>query len=66
MKDVNRKLKARIIETHGSQWEFAREVGIHEADVSRVLRGRKVLTAEQRRKWAKLLTCDEKEIFPDA
>jgi plasmid maintenance system antidote protein VapI len=62
---MNRKLKAKIIENHGSQWQFAHALGIHESEVSRIIRGTRTLNPEDRRKWAEALSVKEEEIFRD-
>lgn len=61
---MNKILKARIIQLFGSQFEFARAVGEHEATVSRVIRGRRDLSLEERMRWAIALDCDDpQDIF---
>jgi len=52
---MNKLLKAKIIEKYGSQFEFSRVLKAHESDVSRVVRGRKVLTQKDLKKWADAL-----------
>lgn len=61
---MNRLLKGRIIERYGSQFDFAHALGVHEALVSRVVRGRKVLSEEDRRHWARVLKDDPARLFP--
>ena len=51
----NRKVRARIIELFGSQWQFAQALGIHESLVSHVLRGKRELGEEDREESARLL-----------
>jgi len=58
---MNRYLKAKIIERYGSQFEFARAVGEHEAVVSLIIRGHRELSTEKRIKWASALDCDDSE-----
>lgn len=60
---MNRKLKAKIIENFGSQFEFSRAMGIHECDVSRIVRNRRELSIEDRRKWASVLKTKPNKIF---
>ena len=55
---MNRKLKAKIIEISGSQFQFAQMVGCREAAVSEVIRCRRCLTHEQAAEWSKALGCD--------
>jgi plasmid maintenance system antidote protein VapI len=62
---MNKKLKAKIIEEFGHQWRFAHEIGCHEAMVSAVIRGNRHLSTEERQRWAQVLDCPVKEIFPD-
>ena len=61
---MNKYLKAKIVEKYGSQFEFARAVGEHEAVVSRIIRGHRVLSPEDRWRWAEALGCDaEADLF---
>lgn len=62
---MNKKLKGKIIERFGSQFEFARKIAAHEADVSRVIRGRKDLSQDERDRWAKILQCKPADIFQE-
>lgn len=55
---MNRKLKAKIIERYGSQFLFATTMGLHEASVSRIIRGRRALSPEDRAQWAVALGID--------
>jgi len=59
---MNRCLKAKIIERFGSQADFSEAIGVHEAIISRVVRGRKILSPETQNLWAKTLKCSS-EIF---
>lgn len=56
---MNRELKAAIIRRYGAQYRFAAALGIQEAIVSGVVTGKKALSQEDQRKWAKLLGVDE-------
>jgi plasmid maintenance system antidote protein VapI len=58
---MNKYLKARIVERYGSQFEFARALGEHEAVVSRIIRGHRELTPKEQMKWANALGCDDPE-----
>jgi plasmid maintenance system antidote protein VapI len=60
---MNLILKGKIIEGYGSQWRFAHSLGIHEHEVSAVIRGRKALPLDERRKWAELLGDKEERLF---
>ena len=61
--EMNWTLKTKIIERFGTQSDFAMALKGHEADVSRVIRGRRILTAEEQQRWAALLEADSTEIF---
>ena len=63
---MNLKLKGRIVEKFGSQFEFALVIRNHESLVSKVVRGRRVLDVMDRRRWAKALDCEPSEIFPES
>jgi DNA-binding transcriptional regulator YdaS (Cro superfamily) len=56
---MNRELKAAIIRRYGTQYHFAAALGIQESIVSCVVRGNRDLSAEDQRKWAKLLGVDD-------
>lgn len=60
---MNWKLKTRIVERFGTQSDFAMAIKGHEADVSRVVRGRRTLNESERQRWANLLGADSKELF---
>ena len=60
---VNLKLKFKILEKYRYQADFADEVGTDEATLSRVLRGRRKLNDNQKKKWANILDCHVSEIF---
>jgi hypothetical protein len=63
---MNKILKAKIVEKYGSQIEFAKFIGEHEAIVSRVIRGHHDLSPKERQRWAKVLGCDKSQnLFPD-
>jgi len=62
---MNWPLKVRIIEHFGKQWLFARELGIDDSIVSRVINGAKDLPPEQQKRWAKAMRCQVADIFPD-
>jgi plasmid maintenance system antidote protein VapI len=49
---MNRKLKARIIEVYGSQADFSQAIGVDEARISRIVRNRRKLQAEEMERWA--------------
>jgi plasmid maintenance system antidote protein VapI len=61
---MNKYLKAKIVERYGSQFEFARAIAEHEAVVSRVIRGHRDLTPEEKARWANALGYDDaKSLF---
>jgi plasmid maintenance system antidote protein VapI len=60
---MNWKLKEKIVERYGTQFDFSQAVKVHESDVSRVVRGRKELPPEEKTKWAEVLGTEEKVIF---
>ncbi len=60
---MNRELKAAIIRRYGAQYPFAAALGIREATVSAVIRGRYTLNDEKKQKWADALGCKPFEIF---
>jgi len=60
---MNKKLKARIIEKYGSQADFAQAIKTDETVVSRIVRGRRTLTPEIQKQWAKVLGCKPKDLF---
>jgi len=62
---MNKKLKAKIIEEFGSQADFAQAMKIDETVVSRIINGRRVLNAEDEKKWCRVLGCDRKVLQPE-
>lgn len=61
---MNRKLKAKIIEKFGSQADFAQEIQVDESIVSRIVRGRRVLSPEDQAIWCKVLDCGPSLLEP--
>ncbi len=59
---MNRRLKAKIVERFGTQADFAQALGVDDALVSRVVRGRRSLSTENKILWARKLNCNL-EIF---
>lgn len=55
---MNKKLKAKIIEKFGSQADFAQKIQVDESMISRIVRGRRVLSPEDRDIWSRVLKCD--------
>ena len=60
----NRKLKAAIIASYGTQADFSEALGTDESNVSRIIRGRKKLSRDEARRWAELLGCDPDLLRP--
>ena len=60
---MNKRLKARIIEVFGTQADFAEAIDDHESNISRVIRGRKVLSKKEQEHWASILKCTPNEIY---
>ena len=60
---MNRRLKGKIVEKFGTQWDFAMAIGTHEALVSRVIRGRRTLAEMEQEKWAQVLVADTERLF---
>jgi transcriptional regulator with XRE-family HTH domain len=61
--EMNKRLKARIIEYYGTQADFAQFVKTNETVVSRVVRNRRILPLGLKRKWATALGCEVSELF---
>jgi hypothetical protein len=60
---MNLRLKFRILETFGSQVNFAHELRLSEPYVSRVVRNHKSLELCQWERWAKTLGCKPEDIW---
>jgi plasmid maintenance system antidote protein VapI len=60
---MNLRLKARIIELFGTQSDFALTIGADESVVSKIVRGRRTLTAEDQKRWAEVLQTSPEKIF---
>lgn len=60
----NRALWLRILEIYDTQDNFAREMGIDRATVSRVVNGDNVLNDTQKKEWASKLKTISRVIFP--
>lgn len=59
---MNRRLKAKIIERFGTQADFAQAANVDDTIVSRVIRGRRQLSAREQARWSKLLKI-ENDVF---
>jgi transcriptional regulator with XRE-family HTH domain len=60
---MNAKLKLCMAQTGRRQYEIAREIGLTENELSRIVRGRRSATADERRRLAKALGVPEPELF---
>jgi plasmid maintenance system antidote protein VapI len=60
--NMNRRLKARIIEVFGTQADFAQKAGVDDSYVSKIVRGRRYLPEKEATRWAELLKCGT-EVF---
>ncbi len=60
---MNIELRVAIIRKFGNQGNFAHAAKIDEPTVSRVVRGRKQLSEQEKARWAGLLGCEVKEIW---
>ncbi len=61
---MNKKLKGKIIEEFGSQSDFAQAMKLDESVISRIVRGRRSLSAEDLKKWSRVLGCGP-EVFEE-
>ena len=57
------KVRSKIVEVHGSNFNFSHALNIPESLVSKVLHGHRELSEEGKKKWAKSLNCTVKELF---
>jgi plasmid maintenance system antidote protein VapI len=60
---MNWKLKELINEHFGSQSNFAYSIKTNESIVSKIVRGRRALSAEDQKKWANALGTKPENIF---
>ena len=60
---MKKKLKAKIIEHFGTQADFAQALKTDESTVSRVVRGRRCLSVENQKIWARKLRSSAKDLF---
>jgi transcriptional regulator with XRE-family HTH domain len=61
--EINKNLKAKIIQGYGDQKSFAEQNNISEGTVSRVVRGRFNLTPAEQKQWADALGADPDQLF---
>ena len=52
---MNNQLKAKIIEHYGKQWIFAKELGVDDTIVSRIVTGARKLSETEKIRWAEKL-----------
>ena len=60
---MNWKLKSQIVWKFGTQADFAVKVKKAQSFVSEVVRGRRKLSLDEKRKWGKILSCEPEKIF---
>jgi len=65
MTEINWKLKEKIVDTCGSQADFARLMSLDDTYVSKIIRGRRKLDEVGQRLWAGVLDCDVCELWED-
>jgi hypothetical protein len=58
----NLRLKAKMIERHGSQVAFSRVVGLSEQYISHVVNNRRRLKPPQVSQWCEILNCTAFEV----
>jgi plasmid maintenance system antidote protein VapI len=56
-------LKRKIIAQFRSQSNFAQTVGVDDSKLSRIINGRRVLSDQEKIRWARLLDADAEELF---
>ena len=61
---MNIKLKLKILENYPSQVAFARDIGINDTELSKLIRGWRDPKPELREIMAEKLMCKPDEIFP--
>ena len=60
------RLKLLLLERRQPQYEFAVQAGLSESQFSRIIRGRRVPTPEERARIARALGVAEQELFSPA
>jgi transcriptional regulator with XRE-family HTH domain len=60
---MNEKLKAYLAQTGRRQYQIAREVGLTENELSRIVQGRRMATPDERRRLSLALGVAEPELF---
>jgi len=59
---MGNEIKALIVKRYGQQWRFARELGVDDSIVSKIVTGRTHLKPEQRKLWAEKLGCKVEDL----
>lgn len=62
-KDYNKDLRVKIVEKVGTQEDLAKETGIDEAVISKIVRGKREPTIEQKQLISKVLKSTQKDLF---
>ncbi len=60
---MNAKLKLEIAQSGKRQYEIARKAGLNETELSRIVRGRRLPTADERQRLASVLSVAEVDLF---
>jgi transcriptional regulator with XRE-family HTH domain len=60
---INVKLKLSLTQTGRRQYQIAREVGLTENELSRIVRGRRSATADERKRLSLVLGVAEPDLF---
>ena len=60
---MNYPLQVEIKKQFGTQWRFAQAVGVHESMVSKVIRGARPLSDDEKKTWAKTLQRKKDDLF---
>ena len=60
---LNKALKSKIFLKHGTQDNFANKVDERPSVVSKVVNGKRKISIEKKRRWARALGCEVSEVF---
>lgn len=58
MKEILNSVRIEILKNFPTQSDFAAAVGEHESRVSQIIRGRRKLSRDRAKAWARALKCD--------
>jgi len=61
--EINLRLKTRILERFGTQFNVARALGMSEDRLSRIIHGRKEPTPEEMKEICRILSARQEDIF---